>query len=174
MGFSLSVCLCGLIVTMKSAKVIYELANLSRHIALKQLIAACFTSICSYNTYQSFAFAPIFGLHWGYHLCFAVYGVTTMARSFLFEACTVSEISLLEDGKRLSMRTSGLFPYTREMRIKELSSRWETDKVFISIPFQGFFIVHLKSPALSSSSTVSIPDIELLKQVLGGQEVKHS
>lgn len=150
---------------------IYAIAALSRKIALKQLLATGFTSLCAYNCYLSVSF-PVFGLHWGYHSLFAAYGLATAARCFMYESCTVSSMTLLPDGKRLLIQTSGLFPVSREVHIKSLASRWEKNKVYISAPFKGFFVLHLQPPALLPT-TVQIPDLELLRKVLEGTEVKN-
>lgn len=156
---------------MNSGKVIYEIAHLSRKIAIKQLIATALTSTCTYNFYMSLASSPVFGLHWGYHALFAAYGAATMTRNFLYESCTVASMTLLPDGKRLHIQTSGLFPASREVPIKNLSSRWEKNKVYVSAPLKGFYLLHIEPPALISTA-IQIPDLELLKRVLEGSEIK--
>jgi len=138
---------------------------------MKQLLATGFTSVCAYNCYLSLS-SPVFGLHWGYHSLFAAYGLATVARSFLYESCTVASMSLLPGGKRLLITTSGLFPVSREVPVKNLTSRWEKDKVYVSAPYKGFFVLRFQPHALFST-TVQIPDLELLKKVLDGTEIKN-
>ena len=150
-------------------KDLYSIKKLSAAIAKKQMLATGVTGYGSYNAYMSFIAAPLFDIPWTGHAAFAAVGVILMIRTFVYESCAVSSMRLLEGGKTVEFRTTGLFSRKRVVEVKDLSARLDGKQVYVSAPNKGFYIINFSTPKrLSKYNEITMPDPLLLREVLEG------